>query len=287
MHTRLHYILLYGLSLITGIQALGQEQKRVTGNFEGYTFSRLADRLEALTGYHFYYDPTDLDSLSIDMTVNKATIPQILDHLFQNTDFHYAIDSTGRVFITRHVAILTSLPRYLGGATRLQDSIKNILPAEQDQPERSGLKKVLVENQLLDIGNKAGRPGGKATIAGYVRNDKTGEPIVGANLYTDTTTPAVTTDQFGYYSLTLPKGRHIIRISYAGMKDTRRQINLHSDGKLDVDMQDAVTTLKTVIVSAEKTSNTQSVQMGVNRLNIKQIKQVPVVFGETDVMKVV
>ncbi len=52
-------------------------------------------------------------------------------------------------------------------------------------------------------------------------------------------------------------------------------------------MQDAVTTLKAVIVSAEKTSNTQSVQMGVNRLNIRQIKQVPVVFGETDVMKVV
>ena len=287
MPSRPLYTLFICLLLLTGLRTLGQDQKRVTGNFEGYTFQRLADRLEAITGYHLYYDPKDVDSMSIDLNVNKATITQILDQLFQNTDLHYSIDPTGRVFITKHVAILTTLPHSLGGATRLPDTLKYVATEEQSQQERTGLKKALIENQVLDIGNKAARSTGKATFAGYVRNSKTGEPIVGANLYADTTTVGVATDQFGYYSLTVPRGRHIVHISFAGMKDTRRQINLYSDGKLDVDMVDAITTLKTVIVSAEKTSNTQSVQMGVNRLNIKQIKQVPVVFGETDVMKVV
>ncbi|HLX67885.1 MAG TPA: carboxypeptidase regulatory-like domain-containing protein, partial [Puia sp.] len=134
---------------------------------------------------------------------------------------------------------------------------------------------------------KANRSGGNATIAGYVRNDKTGEAIVGATIRADTLSLSVTTDQFGYYSLTLPRGHHLIRITDAGMKDTRRPIILYSDGKLDIEMQDAITTLKAVIVSAEKTSNTQSVHMGVSRLNIKAIKQVPVVFGEADVLKVV
>ncbi len=289
---RLLHPLLFGLAfLLAGearLKAQGQDQKRVTGNFEGYTFPRLAARLEAATGYHFYYDPADVDSLSsIDMTLNKATIQQILDQLFQNTHLHYAIDSTGRVFITKHVIILTALPAQLGGPVKLPENARANLPEEQEQPERSKLKTVLAENQLMEIGNKLNRSGGNATIAGYVRNDKTGEPIVGANLYADTMSLAIATDQFGYYSLTLPKGRHIIRISNAGMKDTRRQVNLYSDGKLNVEMQDAVATLRAVIVSAEKTSNTQSVQMGVNRLNIRQIKQVPVVFGETDVMKVV
>ncbi len=75
----------------------------------------------------------------------------------------------------------------------------------------------------MEIGNKGNRSGGKATIAGYVRNDKTGEPVVGANLYADTMALAVTTDQFGYSPDTCLKGRHVIRISNAGMKDTRRQ----------------------------------------------------------------
>jgi hypothetical protein len=70
------------------------------------------------------------------------------------------------------------------------------------------------------------------------------------------------------------------------MKDTRRQILLSGDGKLNIDLQGQVMMLKNVIVSAEKLSNIRSVQMGVQKLDIKTLKQVPVVFGETDVMRV-
>ena len=285
MRNHLPPFLLAALFLFTLLPAHAQQQKKVTANFEGYSFSRLMSRLEASTGYRFFYDPADVDSLSIDLNVNNATVPQILDQLFQNTDFHYAIDRQGRVFITRRVTILTSLPAHLGG-TRTSADTAALLLSEQAEKDATP-KKAFAENQLIDIGNKSNHAGSKAIIAGYVRNGATGEAIVGATLHTDTLPLTVTTDQFGYYSLTLPKGRHTIHISDAGMKDTRRQVMVYSDGKLDIDMQDAVTTLKAVIVSAEKTSNTQSVHMGVNRLNIKSIKQVPVVFGETDVLKVV
>ncbi|HVS95137.1 MAG TPA: TonB-dependent receptor [Puia sp.] len=286
MPSRLFQCLLFGYCLLLAGQLHAQQPKKVTGNFEGYSFSRLVSRLEAVTGYRFFYDPAEVDSLAIDLTVNNATVPQILDQLFQNTDFHYAIDPAGRVFITRRVTILTSLPASLGGDRKRTDSAV-LLSEQQERNERAARRTAFAENRLIEIGNKSNRSGGKAIIAGYVRNGATGEAIVGATLRADTTSVTVTTDQFGYYSLTLPRGRHVIRITDAGMKDTRRQIVLFSDGKLDVDMVDAVTTLKAVIVSAEKTSNTQSVHMGVNRLNIKTIKQVPVVFGESDVMKVV
>ena len=285
MRHRLSQFLLFGILLFAALRLDAQQSRRVTGNFEGYSFSRLMSRLEALTGYHFFYDPADVDSLSIDLNVNNATVPQILDQIFQNTDFHYAIDPAGRVFITRRITILTTLPAHLGGARKPTDSTAMLLSEQQEKA--AGVKKAFAENQLIDIGNKSNRSGGKAVIAGYVRNGATGEAIVGATLHSDTLSITVTTDQFGYYSLTLPKGRHVLHISDAGMKDTRRQLMVYSDGKLDIDMQDAVTTLKAVVVSAERTSNTQSVHMGVNRLNIKSIKQVPVVFGETDVMKVV
>src|SRR5580692_1524446 len=110
MRSRTARLLLSALPLLFLLQVQGQEEKRVTGNFEGYSFARLAARLEAETVYHFYYDPADVDSMSIDMTLNKATIRQILDELFQNTDLHYSIDSAKRVFITRHVTIVTTLP---------------------------------------------------------------------------------------------------------------------------------------------------------------------------------
>ena len=72
-----------------------------------------------------------------------------------------------------------------------------------------------------------------------------------------------------------------------GMADTRRQILVKGNGKLNIETQTEVMSLKRVVVSAEKMSNIKGVQMGAQKLDIKSIKQVPVAFGETDVLKVV
>jgi len=70
------------------------------------------------------------------------------------------------------------------------------------------------------------------------------------------------------------------------MKDTRRQIVVYGEGKMNIELQGQVITLKNVIVSAQKLNNVRSTQMGVQRLDIKTIKQVPVVFGEADLLRV-
>ncbi len=166
------YLLLYGLLPFSSQQLRGQikgsDQKKITGNFERYSFSRLAARLESITDYHFFYDPGDMDSLSIDMTLNQATVPQILDELFQNTDFHYAIDSTGRIFITRHLTIATTLPGSLGGtASPASDNRPVDLTEDQDQQDKTALRQRLAVNRLIEIGDKGKPRQGKATIAGY------------------------------------------------------------------------------------------------------------------------
>ncbi|HEX4849270.1 MAG TPA: TonB-dependent receptor, partial [Puia sp.] len=122
---------------------------------------------------------------------------------------------------------------------------------------------------------------------GYVRDIKSGEAIIGAAIYIDNPPIGVVTDQYGYFSFTLPRGRHVLKITSLGMKDTKRQIMLYSDGKLNIELQEFIPSLKAVTVISEKTSNVRSLQMGVERLNIKTIKQVPVVFGEADVLRAV
>ena len=79
----------------------------------------------------------------------------------------------------------------------------------------------------------------------------------------------------------------MLSIQGMGIKDTRRQVVLHSDGKLNIEVQQQVMTLKNVTMSAQKISNIRSAQMGVQKIDIKTIKQVPVVFGEADVLRVV
>jgi len=71
------------------------------------------------------------------------------------------------------------------------------------------------------------------------------------------------------------------------MRDTHRQFILYTDGRLNIEMQEQVTTLKEVKISADKVANVRRSEMGVNKLDIKSIKQVPAVFGEADILRVV
>jgi hypothetical protein len=278
-------LIIFCLSCLT---VSAQDQKLITGNFTGYRFPQLVREIETQTSYHIYYDSTETDSLEINLVANQQSLQQVFDIVFKNTDIHYALGTGNSVFVSKRFTIQTSLPKnfFDPGKAGADSSNQSAFYAEDAFAPKTNLK-ILPENKLFDIGTKNGKSvSGKPTMAGYVRDIKTGEAIMGATISIDTLSITKTTDQFGYYSLSLPRGRHIIRISSAGMKDTRRQVIVYSDGSLNINLEEFVASLKAVIVSADKTSNTRSVEMGVSKLNIQSIKQVPVVFGEADVLKV-
>jgi hypothetical protein len=264
-----------------------QEQKLISGNFTGTRFPQLVRAIEGQTPYHIYYDSTQTDSLEINFAANQLTLQQLFDIVFNNTNIHFALGSGNNVFVTRQYTIQTALPKNFFDPNRAGDSTGTVVFASDEGMIPKSNLKISPENKLYDIGTRNGKSvSARPTVAGYVRDINNGEPIMGATISVDTLSLVKSTDQFGYYSLSLPKGRHVIRISSAGMKDTRRQVLVYSDGNLNINMDEFVASLKTVIVSADKTSNTRSVQMGVTKLNIQSIKQVPVVFGEADVLKV-
>jgi len=288
MRCRCLSCILFIMAFSGGNAAMAQQGKRINAHFENISFPAFVEAIEPGSGYHFYYDKEELDSFRITIQAAGLTLEQLLDSLFQKTLFHFAADSTGRVFITKRFVIHPRLPAGFFNASGAGDNrtVNPLLP-DEEAPEKETLK-ASAENKIYEIGARGGKSSGAyATVAGYIRDGKSGEAIIGASVYADTPAIGVITDQYGYYSLSLPRGRRMLRVSSAGMKDTQRQLLVHADGKLVIEMQEYVSSLKTVVVSAEKASNTKSLQMGVSRLTIKAIKQVPVVFGEADILKVV
>jgi hypothetical protein len=149
-------------------------------------------------------------------------------------------------------------------------------------------KKLFEENRLHEIGSTNAQPvNQQLSLAGYVKDAKSGEPVVGAVISADSLLTSVITDQFGYYAIKLLPGRHTITVSGGGVNETKRQVVLHEDGKLNIETSPQVGSLKAVVVIAEKNSRIKNPQMSVEKLAIKTIKQVPVVFGETDVLRVI
>src|SRR5262249_29367604 len=156
------------------------------------------------------------------------------------------------VFITEKFTIQPDLPPdYFNTRHPAKDStresafsVDNYLDNQRNQKLRSSL-----ENKVFVIGPKTNSyRTGKCTVAGYIRDAKTGETLVGATVSLDNPPIGVSTDQFGYFSLTAPLGPHTLHISSIGMKETVRHIALYSDGKLNIEMEQFVPGLKAVTV---------------------------------------
>src|SRR5450755_3509095 len=258
----------------------------ISGTFHDLTIQEFTEEIEQQTNYFFYYDITLFDSLRITMTVNKEPLSAVLDQAFEKTDFNYSIGPHNEVYLTKVAIVQTNLTA--SPADTLKGKRRGH-PAYVDETltPATHLQTATLENKLYQIGvNSANNGQSSALISGYVRDGKTGEAVAGASIYIEKPRIGVASDQYGYYAISLPKGRLILNIQSIGMKDTRRQILLAGDGKMNIDLQGQVMMLKNVIISAEKLSNIRGVQMGVQKLDIKTLKQVPVVFGETDLLRV-
>ena len=261
----------------------------VTVNMDSVALEQLVQALESQTDLHFYYDASQTDSLIISMHVQKQPVVKVLEQAFSNTGFQFSITDDGNAFITKEKAIAVD---FISANSELEKSGNNGSTTKKgiqkkDAAGKDNIKTTL-ENKVYDIGDKfLATASSKVIIAGNVTDAKTGEPVVGAYLQVDQTGPSVVTDQYGYFSFSLLRGKHIISIQSLGMKDTKRQVQLYNDGKLNIDMQSTILTIKNVVISAQKLSNVKGTQMGLQKIDIKTIKQVPVIFGEADILRVV
>jgi len=268
----------------------GERHENVALDLHKATMDTVLLLVEQQTGYRFFYDTADLDTNRIDITVNQEPYTTVLAKIFSGTDLSYSVDKYGHVFIVKGEAIAIDLPPAFFDKTTPQKEAVAANDTVKDYLEEAGKKvPTTIENKLFVIGDKTTGPPGKgiANLVGYARDAQTGEPVVGASIWIENPRIGAYSDRYGYYSLSIPRGRHVLNIQSIGMRDTRRLINVYGDGKLNIDLVTQVMTLRKVIVSAEKVSNVKRTEMGVQKLDIKTIKQVPVVFGEADVMRVV
>jgi hypothetical protein len=124
------------------------------------------------------------------------------------------------------------------------------------------------------------------TLSGYMRDDSTGEELLFATVSVDGTTQGASTNLYGFYSLTLPAGSYEINYSYVGYATQILTINLTTDIAQDVELGLGSATLEeVVIVSESEDENITNNEISVVNLDVKDIKKIPVIFGEQDILK--
>lgn len=125
-------------------------------------------------------------------------------------------------------------------------------------------------------------------ISGYVRDQLSGENIIGAVIYVVETGDIATTNNYGYYSFSLPSGTYTLQCIASLYQQLDTVVNCSQNLKLDFNLLEESTQLEGVEVTAQrKDVNVYATQMGVNTLTAEQVKKLPVIFGETDILKAI
>lgn len=261
----------------------------VTGSYQQLPLRQFMAQLATTTGYRFFYDPAVVDSLRVSVQAQGEPLSRVLQRALQGTTLRFAVDSSRQrqVFITEGPPIMTELA---AGFFQREPDQAGTPPSRQpallpEQPGDEGRNVISSATKVYNVGQGSGT--GQATLAGIVREAATGAPVVGANVFVEVLNIGTSTAADGSYALVLPAGRHEVRVRGIGLKATKRQVLLRGNGRLDIETQDDVNTLQEVLIQAEKAKNITSTQMGVDKLDIKTMRQVPTAFGEVDILRVV
>ncbi len=124
------------------------------------------------------------------------------------------------------------------------------------------------------------------TLSGYVRDASTGEELIGANVYVKKLSNGTITNQYGYYSLSLPAGNYSISYSYVGYTPREFNLRIAADTVLNVYLRESASQLGEVVVKSRKRNeNITSLETGTIELPIQAIRRMPAFMGEVDVIK--
>jgi hypothetical protein len=130
------------------------------------------------------------------------------------------------------------------------------------------------------------RAQGKLTVSGYIKDAQTGEALIGASIYVQEISGGTTTNPYGYYSVTLPRGQYTLTISYVGYVTRKMSVLLEQNTTLNLEITQEDFQMDEVVVTAEKVdANVTEIKMSRENVSIERIKSMPALFGEVDVLR--
>ncbi len=125
----------------------------------------------------------------------------------------------------------------------------------------------------------------KYTISGFLSDASSGEALIGTNVFTDDFTFGNSSNAYGYYSLTLPKGEYRLRFSFIGYENKEALISLNKNIRLDISLSQIPIVYDTVKVVSKVYAENKTTELGTVRLTPTMLNTIPILLGERDILR--
>ena len=237
------------------------------------TRMRIIFILVALLVYPFFHASAQQLSRTIQLSPGLRTVPGIL----------HEIDAIEGINLSYATSILPGSTIDVDGEPRTLMGYLNLLF------DKGGYSFIEKNNVVLILRSKQAQTATSPqtfTISGIVSGKKNGELLVGANIWVDSLNTGVSTNAYGFYSLTLPKGSYQLRISYLGFEPMKSQVLIDRNLKYNFKMEESISELNEVIVSPEgRPMLLYETHPGKHKMDLKTFGKIPYFLGEVDVQQ--
>ncbi|MDH5400742.1 MAG: TonB-dependent receptor, partial [Cyclobacteriaceae bacterium] len=214
--------------------------------------------LAAQAHVKFFYKPEHIDTTFVSTELHNATLENALNKILPPLGFSYVQYDDYNIVLIKDQSIKTRM-----SGIRSRELISATVGTNEANPNKNNI-----------------------TLSGYVKDAKSGEPVIGALVHLTAINQGAATNLFGFYSVEVPYGRHRLKVTYVGYEDEIIDLNALSSGSLDIEIFESTTELEEVIITSEAEDiNVQGTQTGLSKLSIQTIKNLPAFLGEVDLVK--
>lgn len=233
----------------------------------------------------FYYEDTLLNKLKIRIN-NNLLLKQVLRENLRPLKLSFVFEN-GNIFITKDGGIKTKLPRgFFDISRRKTDDLFGDKKKESNIHEYLSTRKALLKQNIVVGDRKKGAGRDIVIVDGFIKNTEDGLPIIGASLYFEELETGTTTNDIGYFSISLKKGKYSLKVNSIESNEEKYQLEVLSDGRLELFLDRKIYALDEVVIRSDKEDNIRGTQMGFDKLSAKSIKEIPTIMGERDIVKV-
>ncbi len=261
--------------------------EKISLSFENKTIKEVLQQIESTTNYHFYYSEDWLSSDPLSGNYENVAVDEILSDLFDKTQLNFFLFDERQIILTQNNIIYDELPEGFFGETR-----EVVISAETDDGNRpvfneEAKTEAVTTIETVRIGKESrNKSQNKFTLDGFVRNTINGEPIPNLALVVIGKNKGTVTDSRGYFEIDLEPGANLIEASSLGFENIRKRVIIYNDGRLNFDLNEQYEGLEEVIVRSDIDKNVEEANTGVTKINVKVVKNIPLVLGERDILKV-
>jgi len=278
------------LVLLFGTMLAAQEKNpKFSFDFDNVSLTEALNTIESDANVLFYYDENWLSGATVSGSFANKPLSDILNSILAETSINFFRLSDDKIILTQNSIVYDSLPEGFFGKEQTDTIEERTDIKVYSNPIFSNIEatKANTVTRTVRIG-KENVSDNRTTfkISGYATTVEQNQPIPDLSIVLNGKSTGTATNNAGYYELEVPAGTSIIKTSSLGIEPSTTRVIVFNDGELNFQLNESVEFLDEVIVEADASKNVEEAISGSTELVVEETKNIPLVLGERDVLKV-